>query len=245
MKKLRKAEAMECAISLVCEEDGREETLNILVDVAHMAVTSRTFAPDIREWDSFAEQKLIPELALIPYHALYQDGYGDERFLIGAFDALRFYRGDDVDEMVKKLSPYFPQACSPDPSLKVIDFDVRGNQVILYLGKPELENYSGDGWDETPYEFYAGTVGSAYIEDAVVLNFPADTAVFQACEAQDECPKLGISGNVSKNRLRAKKIPCVLYSRDGENYREIRFDDVIGEVLKAADVPVSKFEHLV
>lgn len=244
MKKLKKAEAVECAVTLICEEDGREERIDILIDVAHMVLTSQTFSFDIREWESFAEEKLIPELVLIPYHSLYGKGYGDERFLAGAADAQRFYRGDDADEIVKKLAPYFPEPCQADPTWKVIDFDLKGNQVILFLGKPELEVYGGDGWDDAPYEFCAGRVGSKYVEEAVVLNFSADATVCQACEAQDKCPESEIPGNVSKNELRAKKIPCILYGRKDGTCGEIRFDDAFGEVAKEAGVPVSKFEHM-
>ena len=244
MKKLKRAIACTNTLTILYDEDGAEKTTGIWIDVANMVVTSKTFATDISDAEQFAREKKIPELTIIPYSPIYRNGYGDDCYLVGAADALRFYRGDDVDEMMKKLAPFFPQPYQPDLSLKVIDFDLLGNQAILYLGKPDIESYDGDGWDDAPYEFYADKVDGTYIADAIVLNFPSDVFVYQASAYRDACPELGLDGSVSKNTLHRKKIPCILYSQDGETYGEIHFDDVIGDVMKEADVLVSKLKHL-
>ena len=43
MKRIKKAEATGCAVTLVCEEDGREEKLNLLFDV----ITQNHQVPDL------------------------------------------------------------------------------------------------------------------------------------------------------------------------------------------------------
>ena len=40
--------------------------------------------------------------------------------------------------------------------MKIIDFEIKGNQVKFYLGSDNCDNYWGDDWDDKPYEHNAG-----------------------------------------------------------------------------------------
>lgn len=42
--------------------------------------------------------------------------------------------------------------------MKIIDFERKGNLVRFYLGDDDLHDWSGDDWNDTPYEYNAGQV---------------------------------------------------------------------------------------
>ena len=43
-------------------------------------------------------------------------------------------------------------------TLKIIDFEKKGNVVRFYYGKDSLKEWYGDDWDDRPYEHNAGEV---------------------------------------------------------------------------------------
>lgn len=57
--------------------------------------------------------------------------------------------------------------------MKIIDIKTKGNVFRIYLGEDDCEPY-GDDWDDTPYEYNAGTVYDefvkGYIDYALDLN---------------------------------------------------------------------------
>lgn len=46
---------------------------------------------------------------------------------------------------------------------KVIDYDKKGNLVRFYLGDIDLGYWTGDDWDDAPYEHNAGMIYEEYV----------------------------------------------------------------------------------
>ena len=85
---------------------------------------------------------------------------------------------------------------------KVIDFELKGNVVRLYLGKDGVKEYWGDDWNDRPYEHNAGRVYDEYIYGHIDLAFAFDMIVREP--AKDW-------GNSSWSKLDMKNcaIPCI------------------------------------
>lgn len=82
--------------------------------------------------------------------------YSNETLKWGVTDLISFFaRGD----LVLKTK-----------GLKVIDLEVEGNALHLYLGKPDLVDYYGDDWGDTPYEHNAGRVYANFVEEEVIIH---------------------------------------------------------------------------
>lgn len=99
------------------------------------------------------------------------DYYLPEECIAFRKDAVLFFVGDEYTTVKKKIKKFLAKPKKVDKTLKVIDFEIKGNQMILYLGKPECEDYWGDDWNDRPYDCNAGIVYDEYVVDSVVVNF--------------------------------------------------------------------------
>lgn len=103
-------------------------------------------------------------------------------------EAVMLFAGEEETVVKKKLRPFLAKKKKVDKKLKVIDFSLAGRQMKLYLGKPDMKDYWGDDWNDAPYEHNAGSVYSEYVEDTVVVNFPENEHVVEACEGRINSP---------------------------------------------------------
>ena len=107
--------------------------------------------------------------------------------------------------------------------MKIIDFEKKGNMVRFSLGKPELEEWWGDDWDDTPYEHNAGRVYDEYVEATRTIVFGFDDVVFEPCDGYDNSPWC-------KEDMIKRKVPCICVLKaeyqDPDGYYDFR--DIIG-----------------
>lgn len=119
----------------------------------------------------------------------YAEWYKPELYWGYHKNAIMLFAGMDKKLVDKLLKPFKAKKKVVDKNLKVIDFEIYGRQLKLYLGKPDCEDYWGDDWNDTPYEHNAGTVYSQYVEDTVVVNFLGDDEyILEACEGYCNSP---------------------------------------------------------
>lgn len=90
--------------------------------------------------------------------------------------------------------------------MKIIDWQKKGNLVRLYLGKDDLEDWSGDDWDDTPYEHNAEEVSSKFVKSTADLVIPFDLTVLEPCEEWS----YNSNSPYSKDDLKAGKAPCIV-----------------------------------
>lgn len=99
-----------------------------------------------------------------------------------------FFAGDDFEKIKKKLKPFIAKKKNiKDKTLKVIDFDIKGNQMKLYLGDKNCSDYWGDDWNDKPYECNAGTVYERFVKDTVVVNF-GEKELVEICDGYLNSP---------------------------------------------------------
>ena len=85
---------------------------------------------------------------------------------------------------------------------KIIDFEVKGNQVKFYVGTKNCNNYTGDDWNDTPYEHNAGPVYDRFIAGWFVKTFNFDDVVMEPCDGKD-------NSRFCKDDMKARRVPCV------------------------------------
>jgi hypothetical protein len=104
-------------------------------------------------------------------------------------DTIRFYVGEEYDKFMKRIKPFKAKKKKVDGNLKIIDFYISGDQMKLYLGKPDCEDYWGDDWNDRPYEHNAGRVYDEFVEDTVIVNFLGENEYLtEACEGMTNSP---------------------------------------------------------
>lgn len=84
--------------------------------------------------------------------------------------------------------------------MKVIDFDIIGNDIEFILGLDECNDYYGDDWDDRPYEHNAGRVYDEFIAGSFIFTLPKGFAVKEACKGYLNSP-------YSKIDFRDEKFP--------------------------------------
>lgn len=89
--------------------------------------------------------------------------------------------------------------------MKIIDFAKKGNVVRFFLGADDLEEWYGDDWDDTPYEYNAGEVYERFVSAQRDIAFPFDDLVL---EPQD-CGYKTYSG-FCKNDMIVRRVPCII-----------------------------------
>lgn len=102
-------------------------------------------------------------------------------------NAVKIYHGDSFETIKKKIKPFIARK-KRAAGLKVIDFEITGRQMKLYLGANDCNNYWGDDWDDAPYEHNAGTVYDEYVKDTIVITFPGDYVALEICEGMCNSP---------------------------------------------------------
>lgn len=102
-------------------------------------------------------------------------------------NAVKIFYGDSLEAVKKKIRPFIAKKKRPT-GLKVIDFEIAGRQMKLYLGNMDCDDYWGDDWDDAPYEHNAGTVYDDFVKDTVVITFPGDDVVKEICEGTSNSP---------------------------------------------------------
>ena len=110
--------------------------------------------------------------------------------------------------------------------MQIIDFERKGNVIRFYLGEktedwgwtnkdykdytgkiPDWlsphEWYTGDDWDDEPYEHNAGKVYDEYVKGYYDLVVPFDYLVLEPCD--------GVQNSIfSKEDMRNRKLPCII-----------------------------------
>lgn len=88
-------------------------------------------------------------------------------------------------------------------NLKICDFSRKGN--LIRFAFTMSSNYTGDDWDDTPYEFNAGSVYEEYIQGF------ADFAVPFTFKVLEPSSDFYYSGSpYCKNDMKENRCPCLL-----------------------------------
>ena len=85
--------------------------------------------------------------------------------------------------------------------MKIIDFKREGNTVTFYLG--DDPDYTGDDWDDVPYEHNAGKVYDEYIKGEKTIEFNYNDLVIEPSYRE-------WNSKYSKNDMKARKVPCII-----------------------------------
>ena len=88
--------------------------------------------------------------------------------------------------------------------MKIIDFKKKGQSVRFYLGDDDLENWYGDDWNDTPYEYNAGTVYDEFTKGYTDITFDFDDLVL---EPSDDW---GSNSSYCKDNMKERRVPCVI-----------------------------------
>lgn len=72
--------------------------------------------------------------------------------------------------------------------LRILDVELKGNLVRLYLGAATLADWWGDDWDDAPYEHNAGVVGPEYVSHVLDVAYPFDAHVVEPCSGTLNSP---------------------------------------------------------
>lgn len=91
-------------------------------------------------------------------------------------------------------------------SLKIIDFNKKGNVVKFYFAPNSLKDWYGDDWNDVPYDCNAGTVYDRFVTGEYEIAVPYDWEVLE--------PADGCWGNRScifcKDDMKARRVPCIV-----------------------------------
>jgi hypothetical protein len=91
---------------------------------------------------------------------------------------------------------------------RIIDFKKRGNVVRFYLNNKDsvLPEYTGDDWNDRPYEHNAGPVYDEYVSHIVDVAFPLDCIVLEPADDW----RYNDNTSYSKDDFKAHKTPCII-----------------------------------
>lgn len=106
--------------------------------------------------------------------------------------------------------------------MKILDFELFGNIVKLYLGET-VEGVFGDDWNDTPYEHNAGCVYDKFYTKTVELAFPLSITVFEPCYGYSNSP-------YCKNDMLFRKIPCLVFGEVIDSWQYENFDELLEKV---------------
>ena len=146
-------------------------------------------------------------------------------------------------------------------SLKVIDFDRKGNVIRFYLGKktaawgwtnpdykdpydgkrPEWvkpsDTFYGDDWDDAPYQDNAGQVYDQFIYGWYDMYVPFDLVVIEGWQYIRRCVGNGLfyTNSISKNALVERQAPIIaICDKDGDEVlREFYMGDELEDLTLA------------
>lgn len=110
--------------------------------------------------------------------------------------------------------------------MKIIDFNKKGQTVRFYLGEDGLADWTGDDWNDVPYEHNAGTVYAEYVSDVKDVTFPFDDLVLEPSEDWRFCG----NSSFSKDDMKRRSVPCVIVVPAGlANWMEDSFSRWIND----------------
>lgn len=94
--------------------------------------------------------------------------------------------------------------------MKIIGWLSKGNVVTFMLGKDDLNYWSGDDWNDAPYEHNACTYPMFGIEECVTIAFAMNKSVQLAADDRE------FRGNTpfSMNCFKERKIPIMFITDD-------------------------------
>jgi len=105
--------------------------------------------------------------------------------------------------------------------MKIIDFEKKGNVVKFYLGISK--DFTGDDWNDAPYDCNAERVSSEYILGTMEVMFPYDYSVREPKEPEWE------RHSWTKDDMKNRKVPCIVAKRYPEDESEDYFDKVLAD----------------
>lgn len=106
--------------------------------------------------------------------------------------------------------------------MKILDFELFGNIVKLYLGET-VEGIFGDDWNDTPYEHNAGCVYDKFYNKTVEIAFPLSTQVYEPCFGYDNSP-------YCKNDFLFRKVPFLLFGQLNDAWKYSDFEYLLENV---------------
>lgn len=86
--------------------------------------------------------------------------------------------------------------------MKIIDFERKGNVVRFYLGKDNVTDYDGEGWEKYPYD-RAERVDEKHIIGSADIAFPFDAMVLEPDCGEERC-------SYSKVDMKTGLVPCII-----------------------------------
>lgn len=90
--------------------------------------------------------------------------------------------------------------------MKIIDFQKKGQSVRFLLGEDNLEDWTGDDWNDMPYEHNAGGVYDEYVAGYIDITFGFDDIVL---EPKDDW-RYQCNSPWCKDDMKARLVPCLL-----------------------------------
>lgn len=101
--------------------------------------------------------------------------------------------------------------------VKIIDFARKGNLVRFFLGADDCMDYTGDDWNDAPYDCNSEIVDSEYITGYRDIGFPFDSLVLEPCDGFLNTP-------YSKDDMKYRNVPCiVVVPKHLLNYKNYNF----------------------
>lgn len=87
--------------------------------------------------------------------------------------------------------------------MKIIDFARKGNLVRFFLGADDCMDYTGDDWNDAPYDCNAENVYEEYVTGYRNIAFPFDSLVLEPCNGFLNSP-------YSKDDMKYRNVPCIV-----------------------------------
>lgn len=108
--------------------------------------------------------------------------------------------------------------------MKIIDFEKKGNVVRFYLGEDDRDDFTGDDWNDIPYEHNAGRVDDEYVVGYRDIAFPFEVEVL---EPQD--PEWQRNSHWCKDDMKERKVPCIIVVENPSPWHEGEFEYYLGD----------------
>lgn len=121
------------------------------------------------------------------------------------------YNNEPYQKVMDKLDSLIQKTEEFPIDQKIIDFEIYGNQVKLFLGKNNVNDYYGDDWDDYPYEHNAGRVYSRYVSSTYILNVPFKFSVFEPGD-------FATVDSYCMNDMKNGVIPAIILSPNSKYY---------------------------
>ena len=93
-------------------------------------------------------------------------------------------------------------------NMKIIDFARKGNLVRFFLGADDCLDYTGDDWNDAPYDCNAENVYEEYVTGYRDIGFQFDSLVLEPCDgflntpySKDDMKYNGVTINSGKGTL--------------------------------------------